>query len=94
MRLYVRTMNGADEGVMTRKTITVMLEKAGSAVEFAVAIENVLREVPGVLRANVNRATEAAYIEYDADRCGEADLYSAVASAGLRTRPTTRRQLP
>jgi copper chaperone CopZ len=46
-------------------------------------VEKALRDVPGVMRAYVNPATEAAYVEYDADRCSEADIEGAVASAGV-----------
>ena len=68
---------------MTRKTTTVMLENAECAGGSADTVEKAIREVPGVLRAHVNLATEAAYIEYDADRCSEADLETAVESVGL-----------
>ena len=68
---------------MTRKTTTVMLENAECAGGSAHTVEKVLREVPGVLRAYVNPATEAAYIEYDADRCSETDLEGAIESVGV-----------
>ena len=67
---------------MTRKTTTVMLENAECAGGSAHTVEKAIREVPGVLRAYVNPATEVAYIEYDADRCKEADLAGAVESVG------------
>lgn len=75
---------------MTRKTTTVMLESAECAAT-APAIEKVLRDVPGVLRAYANPVTEAAYVEYDGDRCTEADLVSAVESLGIRVAHPTRR---
>ena len=68
---------------MTRKTTTVMLENAECAGGSAHTVEKALQRVPGVLRAYVNPATEAAYVEYDADRCNEADLESAVESLGV-----------
>lgn len=78
---------------MTRKTTTVMLDRAECSGEAGHRIENVLRNVPGVLRAYVNPATEAAYIEYDADRCITYDLEVAMESINLDTRrPTTTRR--
>ncbi|MCR4340655.1 MAG: heavy-metal-associated domain-containing protein [Gemmatimonadaceae bacterium] len=71
-------------GILTRKTTTVMLEDAGCAAGSAQTVEKVLRDVPGVLRAYANPATEAAYVEYDAERCKEADLVRALESLGLR----------
>ena len=71
---------------MTRKTTTVILENTGSTRGFARTLESVLRGLPGVLRADVNPATEAAYVEFDADRCSEADLTAAVESLGMCTR--------
>ena len=68
---------------MTRKTTTVMLENAECAGGSTYTVEKALREVPGVLRAYVNPATEAAYVEYDADRCNETDLVGAVESVGV-----------
>ena len=71
---------------MTRKTTTVILEKTGSTRGYARTVESVLRGLPGVLRADVNAETEAAYVEYDADQCNEDDLATAVESLGMRTR--------
>ena len=73
---------------MTRKITTVILENTGSIRGFARTVESVLRGLPGVLRADVNPATEAAYVEFDADRCSEAELTAAVESLGMRTRHT------
>ena len=74
---------------MTRKTTTVILENTGSTRGYVRTVESVLRRLPGVLRAEVNPATEAAYVEYDADRCNETDLEFAVESLGMRTRLTS-----
>ena len=68
---------------MTRTTTIVMLENAACGGGSAHTVENKLKEVPGVLRALVNPATEAAYVEYDADQCSEADLVRAVQSVGV-----------
>jgi len=70
---------------MTRKATTVMLETTRCIGGSVHSIEKVLHEVPGVMRAYVNPATEAAYVEYDADRCTEVDLVRAVESLGIRT---------
>lgn len=74
---------------MTRKTVTVVLEGEECASS-ARAIEAVLGDVPGVLRAYANPVTEAAYVEYDAERCSEAELISAVESLGVRVLKPTR----
>jgi cation transport ATPase len=66
---------------MSRKTTTLMLDNAECTGGAARTVENALRDVPGVLRAYVNQATEAAYVEYDTDRCSEADIDAAVDSA-------------
>jgi cation transport ATPase len=71
---------------MTRKTTTLMLEHAECVGGSAFSIERVIREVPGVYRVYVNSATEAAYVEYDADRCSESDLARAVAELGIESR--------
>jgi len=79
---------------MTRKTTTVMLENAECAGGSARTVEKVIREVPGVLRAHVNPGTEAAYVEYDADRCSETDLVDAVESLGIRSVHTAPQRAP
>ena len=79
---------------MTRKTTTVMLESAGFAAGAARTIETALLSVPGVSRAYVNPATEAAYVEYDADRCTERDLDGAVESVGIHTVHATMKRAP
>lgn len=70
---------------MTRKCATVMFEDMGCHGRSAHSVEEALRKVPGVSRASVNPATEVAYVEYDAERCTEADLVIAVESVGVRT---------
>lgn len=75
---------------MTRKTTTVMLEDAGCTAGSAQTIERTLRDVTGVLRAYANPVTEVAYIEYDADRCTEADLVRALEALGLRAAVSSR----
>ena len=78
---------------MTRKTTTVMLQNAECAAGSAHTVEKALREVPGVLSAYVNPVTEAAYVEYDADLCGDRDLERAVRSVGVQAlHPATGRR--
>lgn len=50
----------------------------------AVAVERALQEVPGVIRAYANPATEMAYVEYDPQRTGLAAFTKAIESAGFR----------
>ena len=81
--------------MITRKATTLILEGA-EGVATSQNIEQVLGDVPGVLHAYADPVTVAAYIEYDghvqynvyveydADRCGKADLTSAVESLGVR----------
>ncbi|MEW5919212.1 MAG: heavy metal-associated domain-containing protein [Gemmatimonadota bacterium] len=57
----------------------------------APVIERVLRDVPGVTRVYVNPVTEMAYIEYDAERCGEVALRSALRRAGYNAAEPRRR---
>ena len=79
---------------MTRKTTTVMLESTECAAGSAHTVEKALLSVPGVSRAYVNPVTEAAYVEYDADRCSEADLDGAVESVGIHTLHSAARRAP
>lgn len=68
---------------MTRKSATLLLSDLECAGSTARTAETALLRVPGVARAYVNPATEAAYVEYDAERCTEADLVTAVESIGV-----------
>lgn len=47
-------------------------------------LERALRSETGVLYAYVNRATEMAYVRYDAERTGPATLRRGIEAAGLR----------
>ncbi len=77
---------------MTRKTTTLMLESTVCSGGSAHTVEKMLQEVPGVLRAYVNPVTEAAYVEYDADQCSEADLERAVEAVAVHAlRPDATR---
>ncbi len=51
----------------------------------ALTIERALQQVPGVIRAYVNPATEMAYVEYDPDLVGLDELKEAIESLGYRT---------
>jgi Cu+-exporting ATPase len=50
----------------------------------AVSIENALRKMRGVSKANVNFAAEKAYVEYDPDRVSSVDFREAVEKAGYK----------
>jgi copper chaperone CopZ len=76
---------------MTRRTTTLMLENAYCLGGSAQTLEHALREVPGVRRAYVNPVTEAAYVEFDADQCTDADLIRAVESVGVKVGGTSSR---
>ena len=69
---------------MTRRSATVLLADMGCAGGTAHTAEVALLRVPGVSRAYINPVTEAAYVEYDAESCTEADLVTAVESVGFR----------
>ena len=69
---------------MTRRTTTLMLENAYCLGGSAQTLEQALREVPGVRRAYVNPVTEAAYVDFDADQCTDADLIRVVESLGIK----------
>lgn len=62
---------------MTRRTVTLMLDRSDRSPNPA-EVQAALEKVPGVIHAAVNGATEAAYVEYDADRCEIDQLVSAV----------------
>ena len=51
----------------------------------ALTIERALQQVPGVIRAYVNPATEMAYVEYDPDQMGLDGLKRAIESVGYQT---------
>lgn len=63
---------------MTRKTVTLMLSRNSGTSTNPVEVQEAIEKVPGVIHATVNGATEAAYVEYDADRCEVNQLLSAV----------------
>lgn len=57
----------------------------------ALAVEQALARLPGVVRAYVNPLTEMAYVEIDPDAASEQQLVAAVTDLGLRPgRPSAR----
>ena len=72
---------------MKRMTTTMLLDDLGCAGGSAHSLERILMRVAGVIRAYVNPVTETAYIEFDADRCNEADLARAAESLGVHAMP-------
>ena len=53
-----------------------------SCAACAARIDKILNNCPGVLKADVNFASETAYIEYDPDLCSSSSLKIAVQNAG------------
>ena len=74
---------------MTSRT-TLMLADAYCLGGTAHSLARALRNVPGVTRVYVNPATEAAYVEFDADVCTDDDLVHAVESLGVRVGSSAR----
>lgn len=72
---------------MKRTTTTLLLEDLGCAGGSAHSLETVLTRLPGVIRAYVSPVTESAYVEYDSDRCTEAQLARAAQSLGVHAVP-------
>jgi copper chaperone CopZ len=56
------------------------------------AVERALDEVPGVIRAYANAATEMAYVEYDPSQIGLDELKAAIESVGCRLVPAEEPQ--
>lgn len=48
----------------------------------ALVVERMLRRIPGVATAYVNRANETAYLDLDPSRCDPADVRRRLAAAG------------
>jgi copper chaperone CopZ len=61
---------------------TLPLTTPGCGGGAALTVERELASVPGVTRVYVNPLTEMAYVEYDAARCGDAELTAALRRAG------------
>ncbi len=51
----------------------------------AVTIENVVRKLPGVVKANVNSASEQAFVKFDPRKTGTMEILDAIKSAGYQT---------
>jgi Cu+-exporting ATPase len=74
-------------------TETISLPIGGMTCAACVAhVERALRELPGVLSANVNLATEKATVQYIPTVVGLADFRRAVADAGYEVLPTAEEQ--
>ena len=61
--------------------ITLPIRELGCAAE-APAIEQALRNVPGVTLAYVNPVTEMAYVRFEPEQCGEPELRATLERAG------------
>jgi len=73
-------------GEVAMKTEYVMLRLYGlqGKAERALAVQSALSHVIGVLRADVDLASEMAHVEYDPLRAGITELLIAIERAGLR----------
>ena len=76
-------MDTSQENHRKLRFSTLPIRALGCAAD-AAGIDDVLHKVPGVTRVYLNPVTEMAYIEYDADRCTETTLRSALDRAGYR----------
>lgn len=76
---------------MNKVRVTLPIEGFGCGGGDARAAEGALADVPGVIRAYVNPATEMAYVEYDADRVAPRALVAAIERVGLRASAPSRR---
>lgn len=57
----------------------------------ALTVERTLARLRGVIRADVNPATEVAYVEYDPELVGPADLVQVVRELGYGAGEPRRR---
>lgn len=83
MQTSHESAGGQPAGVaMTRVAVPIIgLSLGGCGAE---VVERALRARPGVLEVYVNRATEVAYITYDAARITTLGLCRAIEATGLR----------
>jgi copper chaperone CopZ len=51
----------------------------------AVIVERAIEQLPAVIRAYANPATEMAYVEYDSEQMGPGALQAVIEQAGYRT---------
>ena len=65
--------------------VTFPISGLGCRGESASTVERALRQMPGVVRAYVNPATEMAYVEYDPARTDQHDVERVIGSLGYRT---------
>ncbi len=77
------------EVLVERRTLNIGGMTCASCVAH---VEHALSELPGVLQANVNLATERATVAYIPTLVGPADLKRAVAEAGYEVLPTAGEQ--
>lgn len=65
--------------------VTLPIRELGCAAA-APAIEQALRHVPGVTLVYVNPVTEMAYVQFDAEQCGEPELRATLERAAYGRR--------
>jgi copper chaperone CopZ len=61
--------------------VTLPIRELGCAAA-APAIEQALRDLPGIALVYVNPVTEMAYVQFDAEQCGEQELRTALERTG------------
>ncbi len=77
---------------MTRKKTTISITGMHCA-SCAQAIKRALEESSGVKEANVNLATEKAYITYDSDIINQGELVAAINEAGYQAQIETQKTI-
>ncbi len=73
-----------------KKTITV---KGMHCASCAQSIEKALKETPGIVKANVNLASEKAYVTYDPSVMSENELIATINATGYEARLETRKAI-
>ncbi len=59
----------------------------------AQTIETALKKTPGIIEANVNLATEKAYVTYDADTTNQTEIIAAINSTGYKGHIETKKNI-
>lgn len=80
-----RATSGPGGNARSMRHATLPIRELGCAAA-APAIEQALRDVPGVTVVYVNPVTEMAYVQFDAEQCGEPELRATLERAGYGRR--------
>ncbi len=76
--------------VKEKKTIPITGMHCASCAQ---TIEKALKEVPGVEKANVNFATEKAYVAYDVNITNQSELIATINSTGYEAKLETKKTI-